>query len=189
MNGGIHTCSGTGNLKRKTRVCDVNNEFRRTLLSPMGGPRYPPTAQRRSLGVRLLETKRRTVASTGSIARNTTNRGSPLHNLVKKAEFRLPNRCGLEDDGSSTGEPEASPANEIRSEVLAYSRWRSSTALHTMMSFILSIVARSREPICRLLPLAPPTDYENAAEPLDMGRLSVRATATVPISLFREKGR
>jgi len=39
------------------------------------------------------------------------------------------------------------------------------------------------DPICRLLPIAPSTYYENVAKPLDFGRLSVRARSDIALKI------
>ncbi len=39
------------------------------------------------------------------------------------------------------------------------------------------------EPICRLLPIAPSTYYENVAKRLDVGRLSVRARSDISLKI------
>ena len=42
------------------------------------------------------------------------------------------------------------------------------------------------EPICRLLPIAPSTYYENVAKRLDVDRLSVRARSDIGLLICTE---
>ncbi|MBY3617860.1 IS3 family transposase [Rhizobium bangladeshense] len=134
-------------------------------------------------------------AAVSSIAAKIGCTAQTLNEWVKKAEV---------DDGSRPGLPsevaekmkalerenrELRQANEILRKASAYfANGGTRPPIETMISFIdehRSVFGV--EPICKLLPIAPSTYYENVAKRLDVGRLSVRARCTVA-RLMRSMG-
>ncbi|MEI2302405.1 IS3 family transposase [Ensifer sp. MJa1] len=130
-------------------------------------------------------------AAVSSIAAKIGCTAQTLNEWVKKAEV---------DDGSRPGLPsevaekmkalerenrELRQANEILRKASAYfANGGARPPIEAMISFIdehRSVFGV--EPICRLLPIAPSTYYENVAKRLDVDRLSVRARSDIALKI------
>ncbi|WP_416068715.1 MULTISPECIES: IS3 family transposase [unclassified Rhizobium] len=130
-------------------------------------------------------------AAVSSIAAKIGCMAQTLNEWVKKAEV---------DDGSRPGLPsevaekmkalerenrELRQANEILRKASAYfANGGARPPIEAMISFIdehRSVFGV--EPICRLLPIAPSTYYENVAKRLDVDRLSVRARSDIALKI------
>ncbi|WP_367727734.1 IS3 family transposase [Agrobacterium radiobacter] len=114
-----------------------------------------------------------------------------LHEWVKKTEVDSGKRAGLPSDAAEKMKAlerenrELRQANEILRKASAYfANGGARPPLQTMISFIdehRSVFGV--EPICRLLPIAPSTYYENVAKRLDVDRLSVRARSDIGMKI------
>ncbi|WP_434730269.1 IS3 family transposase [Rhizobium binae] len=130
-------------------------------------------------------------AAVSSIAAKIGCTAQTLNEWVKRAEV---------DDGSRPGLPsevaekmkalerenrELRQANEILRKASAYfANGGARPPIEAMISFIdehRSVFGV--EPICRLLPIAPSTYYENIAKRLDVDRLSVRARGDIALKI------
>ncbi|MBX5125926.1 IS3 family transposase [Rhizobium lentis] len=130
-------------------------------------------------------------AAVSSIAAKIGCSPATLHEWVKKTEVDSGKRSGLPSDVAEKMKAlerenrELRQANEILRKASAYfANGGARPPLQAMISFI----GEHRgvfgvEPICRLLPIAPSTYYENVAKRLDVDRLSIRARSDIGLKI------
>ncbi|WP_454818886.1 IS3 family transposase [Labrys neptuniae] len=130
-------------------------------------------------------------AAVSSIAAKIGCSPVTLHEWVKKAEVDSGKRAGLPSDVAEKMKAlerenrELRQANEILRKASAYfANGGARPPLQTMISFIDEHRGVfGVEPICRLLPIAPSTYYDNVAKRLDMDRLSIRARSDIRLKI------
>ncbi len=130
-------------------------------------------------------------AAVSSIAAKIGCSPATLHEWVKKTEVNSGKRAGLPSDVAEKIKAlerenrELRQANEISAQgVCLFRDGGARPPLQTMISFIdehRSVFGV--EPICRLLPIAPSTYYENVAKRLDVDRLSGRARSDIALKI------
>ncbi|MQW87292.1 IS3 family transposase [Sinorhizobium saheli] len=130
-------------------------------------------------------------AAVSSIAAKIGCTAQTLNEWVKKAEVDNGSRPGLPSDVAEKMKAlerenrELRQANEILRKASAYfANGGARPPIETMISFIdehRSVFGV--EPICRLLPIAPSTYYENIAKREDVDRLSVRARSDIALKI------
>lgn len=129
-------------------------------------------------------------AAVSSIAAKIGCTAQTLHEWVKKAEVDDGSRPGLPSEVAEkmkvgAGEPGApSGQRDTAQSVCIFRDGGARPPLEAMISFIdehRSVFGV--EPICRLLPIAPSTYYENVAKRLDVDRLSVRARSDIALKI------
>ncbi|WP_109366586.1 IS3 family transposase [Ochrobactrum soli] len=130
-------------------------------------------------------------AAVSSIAAKIGCTAQTLNEWVKRAEVDSGSRPGLPSDVAEKMKAlerenrELRQANEILRKASAYfANGGARPPIETMISFIdehRSVFGV--EPICRLLPIAPSTYYENVAKRLDVDRLSVRARSDIALGI------
>ncbi|WP_183433790.1 IS3 family transposase [Mesorhizobium sp. RMAD-H1] len=130
-------------------------------------------------------------AAVSSIAAKIGCTAQTLNEWVKKAEVDDGSRPGLPSDVAEKMKAlerenrELRQANEILRKASAYfANGGARPPIETMISFIdehRSVFGV--EPICRLLPIAPSTYYENVAKRLDVDRLSTRARSDIALKI------
>ncbi|QVQ38606.1 IS3 family transposase (plasmid) [Pseudochrobactrum algeriensis] len=130
-------------------------------------------------------------AAVSSIATKIGCSPATLHEWVKKTEVNTGKRAGLPSDVAEKMKAlerenrELRQANEILRKASAYfCPGGARPPLQTMISFIDEYRSVfGVEPICRLLPIAPSTYYENVAKRLDINRLSVRTRNDISLKI------
>ncbi|WP_144243799.1 IS3 family transposase [Brucella anthropi] len=130
-------------------------------------------------------------AAVSSIATKIGCSPATLHEWVKKTEVNTGKRAGLPSDVAEKMKAlerenrELRQANEILRKASAYfCPGGARPPLQTMISFIDEYRSVfGVEPICRLLPIAPSTYYENVAKRLDINRLSVRTRIDISLKI------
>ncbi|RYE62622.1 MAG: IS3 family transposase, partial [Oxalobacteraceae bacterium] len=130
-------------------------------------------------------------AAVSSIAAKIGCSPATLHEWVKKTEVDSGKRAGLPSDVAEKMKAlerenrELRQANEILRKASAYfCDGGARPPLQTMISFIDEHRGVfGVEPICRLLPIAPSTYFENVAKRLDVDRLSVRARSDIGLKI------
>ncbi|WP_425467585.1 IS3 family transposase [Rhizobium glycinendophyticum] len=130
-------------------------------------------------------------AAVSSIAAKIGCSPATLHKWVKKTEVDSGERAGLPSDVAEKMKAlerenrELRQANEILREASALFRdGGARPPLQAMISFIDEHRGVfGVEPICRLLPIAPSTYYENIAKRLDVDRLSIRARSDIALKI------
>ncbi|THV12670.1 IS3 family transposase [Rhizobium rhizophilum] len=130
-------------------------------------------------------------AAVSSIAAKIGCSPATLHEWVKKTEVDSGKRAGLPSDVAEKMKAlerenrELRQANEILRKASEYfANGGARPPIEAMISFIDEYRAVfGVEPICRLLPIAPSTYYENIAKRLDGDRLSIRASRDVALKV------
>ncbi|WP_421405591.1 IS3 family transposase [Agrobacterium fabrum] len=130
-------------------------------------------------------------AAVSSIAGKICCSPATLHEWVKKTEVDSGKRAGLPSDAAEKMKAlerenrELRQANEILRKASAYfANGGARPPLQTMISFIDEHRGVfGVEPICRLLPIALSTYYENVTKRLDRERLSVRARSDIGLKI------
>ncbi|MCI9868806.1 IS3 family transposase [Rhizobium skierniewicense] len=130
-------------------------------------------------------------AAVSSIAAKIGCSPATLHEWVKKTEVDSGKRAGLPSDVAEKMKAlerenrELRQANEILRKASAYfANGGARPPIEAMISFIDEYRAVfGVEPICRLLPIAPSTYYENIAKRLDVDRLSIRARSDIALKI------
>ncbi|WP_430252222.1 IS3 family transposase [Neorhizobium sp. DAR64860/K0K1] len=130
-------------------------------------------------------------AAVSSIAAKIGCSPATLHEWVKKTEVDSGKRAGLPSDVAEKMKAlerenrELRQANEILRKASAYfCDGGARPPLQTMISFIDEHRGVfGVEPICRLLPIAQSTYFENVAKRLDVDRLSVRARSDIGLKI------
>ncbi|MFJ1312206.1 IS3 family transposase [Ciceribacter sp. T2.26MG-112.2] len=130
-------------------------------------------------------------AAVSSIAAKIGCSPATLHEWVKKTEVDSGKRAGLPSDVAEKMKAlerenrELRQANEILRKASAYfANGGARPPIEAMISFIDEYRAVfGVEPICRLLPIAPSTYYENIAKRLDVDRLSTRARSDIALKI------
>ncbi|TAZ06904.1 IS3 family transposase [Rhizobium ruizarguesonis] len=130
-------------------------------------------------------------AAVSSIAAKIGCTAQTLNEWVKKAEVDNGSRPGLPSDVAERMKAlerenrELRQANEILRKASAYfANGGARPPIEAMISFIDEHRAVfGVEPICRLLPIAPSTYYENVAKRVDVDRLSIRARRDISLKI------
>ncbi|MBO9195921.1 IS3 family transposase [Rhizobium sp. 16-449-1b] len=130
-------------------------------------------------------------AAVSSIAAKIGCSPATLHEWVKKIEVDSGKRAGLPSDVAEKMKAlerenrELRQANEILRKASAYfANGGARPPIEAMISFIDEHRGVfGVEPICRLLPIAPSTYYENIAKRLDVDRLSIRARSDIALKI------
>ncbi|TBA12001.1 IS3 family transposase [Rhizobium ruizarguesonis] len=130
-------------------------------------------------------------AAVSSIAAKIGCTAQTLNEWVKKAEVDNGSRPGLPSDVAERMNAlerenrELRQANEILRKASAYfANGGARPPIEAMISFIDEHRAVfGVEPICRLLPIAPSTYYENVAKRVDVDRLSIRARRDISLKI------
>ncbi|MBW8637863.1 IS3 family transposase [Hoeflea sp. WL0058] len=130
-------------------------------------------------------------AAVSSIAAKIGCSPATLHEWVKKTEVDSGKRAGLPSDVAEKMKAlerenrELRQANEILRKASAYfCPGGARPPIEAMISFIDEYrLAFGVEPICRLLPIAPSTYYDNIAKREDVDRLSARARRDIALKI------
>jgi putative transposase len=120
-------------------------------------------------------------AAVSSIAAKIGCSPATLHEWVKKTEVDSGKRAGLPSEVAEKMKALERENRELRqaNEIL-----RKASAYFAMISFIDEHRGVfGVEPICKLLPIAPSTYYENVAKRLDVDRLSIRARSDIGLKI------